>query len=286
MKVGKCALRLLVVALIAYAGATCYLVVRQRSYIYRPGTVGTATPADYHAPFESLRIPNNKGGELAAWWLAHPEPRMRPTLVYCHGNSANLSLLAEVASIFYSWGWNALLFDYRGYGNSSPAVDGFSEEGLMSDALTAYDWAKSHVEESNIIIWGHSLGSSVAANLASRNSPAGLVVEGAFPSTLKMARRRFPWAAIFPFMIFDRFDTASYAAKRSFPLLVMHAENDRIVPWSYGREVFEEAAPPKEWLLVPAIGHKDFPAVAAGYAGYFKDLSARWTVAASAREAK
>lgn len=260
----------------AYCTAISFLVVRQRSYIYRPGTIGAATPADYAVPFEKLRIPNGRGGELAAWWLRHDDSEIRPTLVYCHGNSANLSLLAEVSSIFYGWGWNALLFDYTGYGASSPASDGFSEDYLLQDAQRAYDWAKSRGLESQILIWGHSLGSSVAARLAAQNHPAGLILEGAFPSIVTVARQRYPWALIFPFMLLDRFDTATYVLKRNFPLLVIHAELDGVIPAAFGRQVFDAASEPKQWLLVPSIGHKDFPSVARNYADFFRKLGISW----------
>ncbi|MBN8547850.1 MAG: alpha/beta hydrolase [Deltaproteobacteria bacterium] len=268
---------MLAIAALAYLTATLFLVVRQRSFIYRPRAFAPKTPADFAAPFESLRIPTPHGAELEAWWLRHPGENARPTIVYCHGNAADLSSLAEVSSIFYSWGWNALLFDYSGYGKSSPATNGFSEELLLADAQAAYDFAKAQVPETSILVWGHSLGSSVAARLAAQNSPAGLILEGAFPNLLSMARRRYPWAPIFSWMLFDHFETETYVLRRAYPLLVMHGEGDRVIPVALGRKVYETAAEPKQWLLVPEIGHKDFPSVSARYRSFFTELAASWT---------
>lgn len=231
------------------------------------------TPADFNTPFKDVRIQTPDGVNLQAWWLEHSDSNPnRPALHYSHGNGATLSALAHVASIFFSYGWNVLLYDYRGYGQSDPAPNGLSEEVLAVDATAAYSWLASKVPETNIVLWGHSLGSAVAARLSTTTNPSAMVLEGAFTSMHDMARYRFPWALILPFMLKDPFVTKEYVKTKNTPLLVMHSENDSIIPLHLGRKVYELANAPKKWLLIRGIDHNDFPSVEAKYSEEIKNF--------------
>lgn len=169
-------------------------------------------------------------------------------------------MYANVARIFYDQGWNALLFDYRGYGKSSPVVQ-LSEETVAQDARYAYQWVLGKVAERRVIIWGHSLGGAIAARLAASQHPAGLILESTFPSLLRMAQHRFPLFPIHGFMLKDSFDTQQYLNDRAFPVLFMHAERDEIIPFAVGQELFAAARPPKQQLVIEGVGHNDFPSV-------------------------
>jgi hypothetical protein len=137
---------------------------------------------------------------------------------------------------------------------------------MNTDAHTAYDWLRAKgIPEERILIWGHSLGSSVAAQLTTQVHPAGLILEGAFPSIYAVSRVRFPWLLLAPAMVHDKFETERYVAARSCPLLELHAERDTIIPISLGERVFRSATEPKQWLLVKDTDHNDFPSVASIY---------------------
>jgi fermentation-respiration switch protein FrsA (DUF1100 family) len=174
--------------------------------------------------------------------------------------------LAAVSKLFYDFGFDALLFDYRSYGNSEGTKRDLSEKALDEDAMTAYQWLRSKgIDEHNVIIWGHSLGSSVAAELASQIHPAGLILEGAFPSVYAVSRSRFPWLLLFRFMIHDPFETDRYVAQRTCPLLEIHGERDKVIPIALGEKVYQAASEPKQWLPVPGMNHFDFPCLASQY---------------------
>ena len=263
--------------LLIYAALFAFIWVRQRSLIYHPAANGPETPRDFGVDFQRIELVSADGAKISAWWIKHSDNTTgRPTVLYCHGNAGTLSRLSEVSSIFYNLGWNALLFDYREYGDSSTGTLGLSEAGLVSDAKAAYDWLIANSIPSNkIIVWGHSLGSGVAAELAAPLPVAGLVLEGTFPSVYRMSRFIYPWFPIFPFMLWDKYETEKRVIERKFPLLVMHSEKDTVIPLSLGREVFEIAAEPKEWLLVKDVGHADFPSVHTKYDQQLKDFAAR-----------
>jgi len=268
---------ILIPLVLAYLTILGLYVANQRKLIYFPAKLDGTTPEKYgltqyrevHFPSAEVHSADKKGvaqaRDLTGWWIEHPDrdPK-RPVLLYCHGNAANLSLLSEVAKIFYDFGFDALLFDYRSYGNSEKGP--LSEEALGNDALGAYHWLlQRKVRPDRIILWGHSLGSGVAARLATRVGPAGLILEGALPSVRDVAQEKYPWLLVPEFLIWDNFQTEVYVAQRACPLLQFHAEKDSIIPIELGKKVYESAVPPKRWMVVEGIDHNDFPSVAYRY---------------------
>ncbi len=260
-------LRLVLIPLaLAYLTIEGAYVLLQRHLVFHPVGLTGATPADDRlTDYKDVSFPSFDGVTLTGWWIEHPghDPN-RPILLYCHGNADCLSQLAQVSKIFYDFGFDALIFDYRCYGGSQKAP--LSEKAVDGDALAAYEWLKAKgIPDSRILIWGHSLGSSVAAWLAAQTHPAGLILEGAFPSICAVSRYRNPWLLVFPFMIWDKFGTEKYVTERSCPLLEVHAEKDTVIPIELGQRVFSQAVAPKQWITITGIDHNDFPSVAYQY---------------------
>lgn len=252
--------------LLAYATILVLYVLLQHQMVFHPVPRNGMTPAQFGLKdYREVTFPSSDGISLTGWWIEHPkkDPR-RPVLVYCHGNADCVSQLAQVARIFYDFGFDALIFDYRDYGNSQKAP--VSEEALDRDALAAYRWVQARgIPEKRMFLWGHSLGSSVAAQVATQARPEGLILEGAFPSILAVSRQRKPWLLVCDFMVMDKFRTEDYVQHRACPLLQLHAEKDSIIPIGLGKSVFEKADQPKVWLEIKGIDHNDFPSVAYQY---------------------
>jgi len=255
----------LIPIILAYLSILGGYYALQDKLIFHPVPLTGVTPKNYGLEFQDVSFPSSDGVTLTGWWIQHPvkDPK-RPTLLYCHGNADCVSQLAEVSRIFYDFGFDMLIFDYRSYGGSQKA--GLSEESVDQDAISAYQWVKARgFKDDRIIIWGHSLGSSIAAWLATQTKPAGLILEGAFPSIYAVSRLRNPWLLIAPSMIHSKFETEKYVIQRTCPLLMIHAEKDTIIPIDLGRKVFAGAAEPKQWIEVKGINHNDFPSVARQY---------------------
>ena len=256
----KFLVRSLIVITVSYLVVFLSVVAFQRKLIFLPVPAGTKTPAQYQVPFEPVSIPVDDNQGIAAWWIRHANLEGRPTVVYCHGNGGTLSMYGKVSKIFYDLGWNALIFDYRGYGDSSE-INPITEDTVVADAVAAYGWVKGRVPEESVVIWGHSLGAAVAARVAALHQPAGLVLEGAFPSLKRIAKERYPFFWINDFFLFDAFDTAGYLKSRKFPVLHLHAEHDQIIPLHLGDELFSVLAEPKERIVIRGAGHNDYPDV-------------------------
>jgi pimeloyl-ACP methyl ester carboxylesterase len=188
------------------------------------------------------------------------EPRHRPapaaafTLLVCHGTGGNIMYVLDTIELFQGLGLNCLVFDYRGYGRSAGRP---TEAGTYLDAQGAWDWLvrEKHVPPEGIIVFGHSLGGSIAAHLAGRVRPGGLVIEGAFTSYRDMGAHLYPYLPVRPFARF-RYDTRAYLREVRCPVLVIHSREDELVPFKFGLRLFEAAPEPKQFVEIRG-GHID-----------------------------
>ncbi len=200
-------------------------------------------------------------------WYVDAGPN-QPVLLWCHGNAGNISHRLPNLSELYKRGISVMIFDYRGYGKSSGAP---SEEGLYKDALAAYEFVitQKTVDPKRLVLFGRSLGTSVAGEIARQRSAAGLILEGAFPSIQSMANHHYLGLPA-SWFVDSTFNLEEKLSHISLPLLVIHGENDTIVPLKYGKQVFERARQPKSWYSVPRAGHNNVPFV--GGKAYFERL--------------
>lgn len=245
--------RLIIVVLLSYSAVVVYLYSNQRNLIFIPRSFDESVK--YSA--QDVYLKSSDGADIHAWWVPSDKP-IGITLIYCHGNAAVLSSLVHVAEIFKEYGFDTLMLDYRGYGRSKSGK--LSEDGAVKDVIAAHTWVK---KSQPIVLWGHSLGSSICANAARFMKIDGLILEGAFTSIYDMARHTYPFVPIFRGLLLDQFDTASYLT--DVPKLFIHAEHDSIVPIELGKKLYENAPVPKTWITIPGIDHNDFPDVAEQY---------------------
>lgn len=255
---------------LGYLAVVLAFVTFQSKIIFAPPVLGSFTPKDHNVPYQDIELISEDGTKLHAWWIEQEtNSKQALNLLYCHGNAADLSSLAHVSKVFYQYGFNILFFDYRGYGHSSkpPVSESITEIGVAMDTRAAYDWLKARaIDDKQIVVWGHSLGSSVAARLLTTRTPRAAVLEDAFPRIHMLAKIHYPWLLVAPEWIRDKFESVKYLAERNnTPLLLIHAEKDLVVPLALGQQLFNTISGPKEWLIIPKIGHSDFPSVASEY---------------------
>lgn len=210
------------------------------------------------------------GTRLHAFWV--PREGARATLLYLHGNGGNVTSYAGfVVALGERLGVNVLLPDYRGYGRSEGTP---SEDGLYQDAEAAWAELTGPLGRApgEIVIYGLSLGTAVATELAVRHpEAAGLILEAPFTSMRAMVERSVPF--LDPGTLVDsRYETVAKVARLRMPLLVVHGTADRAIPIAMGRAVFEAAREPKDLLEVEGAGHVNCPRV--GGARYFERLGA------------
>jgi fermentation-respiration switch protein FrsA (DUF1100 family) len=238
-----------------YLGLALYLYVFQARYVYFPDLPSRqvdATPADIGLAFEAVRLATADGETLAGWFI--PAPAARGTLLYLHGNGGNIGHRLDQIAVFHRLGLNIFIIDYRGYGASSGEP---SENGTYQDALAAWNYLtqKKHLRPERIVLFGESLGGSIAAWLAARHAAAGLVLYASFTSVPEIAQALYP---MFPASRLSRYryDTRAALSKVNCPVLILHSVEDEIIPFSHGHALHEAARGPKR-LVELRGGHND-----------------------------
>ena len=255
---------------VAYLVFLVVLRLSESRLLYAPGASRTLEPppAGLGLAPERVTIAARDGVTLVAWVIRAPGTDTAARwLLVCHGNAGNLSDSGRPAHYagLRALGLNLLAFDYRGYGESGGAP---TEAGLYRDAEAAYGYLRDTlgVPPERIVLFGHSLGSAVAVELATRVPAAGLVLDGALMSVIARAQEVYPYVPV-RWIARSRFASIEKIGRVEIPKLFLHARQDDVVPIAHGRRLYEAAPPPKTFVAL-AGGHGDaFEADAAVYFG-------------------
>jgi hypothetical protein len=229
------------------------LYFRQSSFTFQPTREVLNNPGNLNLEYENVQLKTSDNLILSAWYI--PAKNAKFTLLNCHGNGGNISHRLESINIFHDLGVNCLIFDYRGYGASQGKP---TEEGVYIDAKTAYKWLinEKKISPENIIIYGQSLGGSVAAHLAGNVKAQGLIIESSFTSFADVAKKFYPYMPIRTLAKYS-FKTSDYLERVNYPVLIIHSKDDELVPFEFGQRLYEKAAKePKEFLEISG-SHND-----------------------------
>ncbi len=237
---------IIVLICLAYFGFALFLYYMQPRFLYEPIRQIPYTPAELGLDFEEVYFKTGDHLRLHGWFV--PAPNAQFTVLYCHGNGGNMMYFLETVNFLNSLGLNCFVFDYRGYGESQGAP---SENGTYLDARAAYRWLtkKKGVTPQQIILFGWSLGGSIAAYLATKFKSAALVIESAFTSYPDIGRKFYPYMPVKWFARFD-YPTIDYVRKVTCPVLVIHSRNDEIIPFEFGLEIYDAANEPKTFAEI------------------------------------
>lgn len=203
------------------------------------------TPADVGLAFEEVRRKVN-GFETYGWYA--PLENHRGVVLFSHGNAGDLSGRLESIALLRSFGFSVLAYDYGGYGYSTGTP---SETRCYADirAMWAYLTHEREVAPEKIVLFGRSLGAAPTADLAAEVTPAAVILESAFLSTIDMARETLVFRPL-TWLIRHRFQNKDKVGSITAPLLMVHSPEDEVIPYAHGRELFARAAKPKTFLEI------------------------------------
>lgn len=204
--------------------------------------------------FEDAWFSAADGTRLHGWYVPHEHPRA--AVLFCHGNAGNLSHRAETLQLLHDYvGVSVLIFDYRGYGRSEGRPH---EQGVLADARAARAWLanRQRIAERDVVLLGRSLGGAVAVDLAAGDGARALVVESSFTSLPDVAAYYYPWLAV-RWLMRTRFDSVGKIGAYRGPLLQSHSTADTIIPYQFGRRLFEAANEPKQLITFSDLDHND-----------------------------
>jgi fermentation-respiration switch protein FrsA (DUF1100 family) len=229
-----------------------YAAVCLVAYLISDGMIFLPPPATYRDTGQTVSLITADNVRITGLYL--PDERAEYTILYSHGNAEDLGIIERSLGRIRDWGFAVFAYDYRGYGTSQGKA---SEGGTYRDIDAAYDHLTRvlGVPANRIIVYGRSVGSGPAVDLAMRRPVAGLVLESAFVSAFRVLTR-------VPLLPFDKFRNLDKITKVSCPVLIMHGMEDEIIPIDHGRRLFNAASEPKRALWVEGAGHNDFMLVA------------------------
>jgi fermentation-respiration switch protein FrsA (DUF1100 family) len=210
-------------------------------------------------PVQDVWLTASDGVKLHAWWIPHEKAKF--TFLAFHGNASNIANRAPIYEFLRSTPANVFALEYRGYGHSEGKP---SEAGVYRDAEGAYEYLVNtkNIDPKVIVSFGQSLGTTVATHVAARRQVAGVVLEAPFPSAARVARKVFWFLPGVSFLIHGQFDTQAWLRGIHAPLLIVHCDQDPVIPFQFGQEVYDAALPPKTFLQINGYCHEESSLIA------------------------
>lgn len=242
----------LLAALIGYGAIIAGVFVFQRNLLYFPARVALDAERQTGGLMRAVTYRTADGLDLSAWF--HAPAAGLPTLVRFHGNAGQHGDRARSMLPYMERGYGVLLASYRGYGGNPGSP---TEEGLYADGRAALDWlAGEGINPGSIVLYGESLGSGVAVQMAAERPVAGLVLQAAFTSAVDVGQAAYRWLPV-RLLMRDRYENLHKIDEVTAPLLLIHGEADRVIATRFGRQLFAAANEPKTARFIPLAGHND-----------------------------
>jgi len=240
----------------------------QDQLLFQPSSRLLATPDDAGMDYETARLDTDDGETLHGWWIPAADTS-RGTLLFFHGNAGNISGRLESVQQFHRLGLNVLIVDYRGYGQSTGSP---SEEGIYRDAEACWQYLMEvqNLAPQEVVVFGRSMGGGPATWLTAQHTPGAVILESVFTNVPDIGAHHYSFLPVRA-LATNQFDNESRVADIDAPTLHIHSREDRVVPFTLGRRVFEAAAESKQFLEIQG-GHNDGFLVSAD--AYLKTIDA------------
>lgn len=214
------------------------MTIAQRSFLYHPAP-DWLDPNDHGLPNASAISQTMRDGVTLRGWGIQPTQDDTPVYLYFHGNADGLNERATRFGYLAATGAGVIAFSYRGYGGSGGEP---TEALLYSDAREIYDALTKAYPESRIILFGESLGTGVALELATHVNPAGIILDSPYLSVVERAYAAYPWLPV-SILLQDQFRSDQFIRDVSAPILILHGTKDDVIPPSDSEQLSQLAKP-------------------------------------------
>ena len=233
-------LKIIIGILVIYTSLLLLLFIFQRNLMYHPDE-NNYSGDKLEVDIKKVKINTPDGLDLLGWFHKKDLKRFK-TIIYFHGNAGKLENRIHKLNHFKDMDVNFLIIAWRGFSGNDGKP---SEENLYIDGNSSIKWLKNlGLSEKDIIIYGESLGTGVATEIAKNNNFAGLVLETPFTSMIEAAKNFYPYIPV-RILLRDKYENDKKIKNINIPVFVMHGEADQIVPFWMGKKIYEMANQPK-----------------------------------------
>jgi uncharacterized protein len=233
-------LKIIIGILVIYTSLLLLLFIFQRNLMYHPDE-NNYSGDKLEVDIKKVKINTSDGLDLLGWFHKKDLKRFK-TIIYFHGNAGKLENRIHKLNHFKDMDVNFLIIAWRGFSGNDGKP---SEENLYIDGNSSIKWLKNlGLSEKDIIIYGESLGTGVATEIAKNNNFAGLVLETPFTSMIEAAKNFYPYIPV-RILLRDKYENDKKIKNINIPVFVMHGEADQIVPFWMGKKIYEMANQPK-----------------------------------------
>jgi len=208
----------------------------QEKLIFLPSVLDSEYAYQFSSPFEEFTISASDGAALNALHFKHDNPK--GVILYFHGNAGDLSRWGNMAIPLVNRGYAVIIMDYRTYGKSTGKL---SEQALHDDAELFYAYAEEYYGILPILLYGRSLGTGIATQLAAKKAPEQLILETPYYSLVDVAKDRFPFLPV-QWLLKYKMESFRYISKVRCPITIFHGTSDGVVPYESGEKLYEEIA--------------------------------------------
>lgn len=239
------------VLLAVYVCMLGYLYFNQQNLLYHPEA--GAPDLSVMSAGAPVEVQTEDGLMLRGWYVP-PAQKNAAVLVLFHGNTKDFTSRASKMAHYIDAGYGVLLTEYRGFGGNPGSP---TEQGLYADARAFVEWLHTQgIATDHMILYGESLGTGVAVQMATEYQVAALVLEAAYSSTADVAQHEYPYVPV-AWLMKDQYRSINKIAAVEEPLLQAHGTDDHVIPYQFGQALFAAATEPKTFVTLPGAGHND-----------------------------
>ncbi len=241
---------LLLTFVLIYLLILIFVYLFQRSLLYHP-TENNYSGDQILVSIKKVKIKTQDNLELISWYH-NKNINDYKTILFLHGNAGTLENRIHKINHFKDMNVNFLIVAWRGFSGNEGHPN---EKGLYEDANSAVRWLQSKgVKEKNIIIYGESLGTGVATEIAQKKSFGGIILESPFTSMIDAGKDKYPYLPV-KFLLKDKYESNKKIKNIISPILIMHGKIDNIVPFNMGKKMYELANEPKYFYFTDYDNH-------------------------------